>query len=215
MNDTLSGKRRLQLLLSSRSSSEIVLETSTGSILAAVGLYGNVLVFNRCLQNTQTPKLSWYIDYVVSDFWPCHGSVANSVVFVLKYRWKMARWISSFPSQWLFSSVSSQHVITNYGLNGAWPSLSHHSPTETPNLVFSVKRAKAMTVALWLFSSTVQLPYVANCGVYSFHLGKCICFVDSSPLAIIGIAYIVIPSVAVQNFYLKVYLALRARNHRV
>lgn len=88
-------------------------------------------------------------------------------------------------------------------------------PTETPNLVFSVKRAKAMTVALWLFSSTVQLPYVANCGVYSFHPGKCICFVDSSPLAIIGIAYIVIPSVVVQNFYLKVYLALRARNHRV
>ena len=78
-----------------------------------------------------------------------------------------------------------------------------------------MKRTKAMTVALWLFSSTVQLPYVANGGVYAFHPGKYICFVDSSPLAIISIAYIVIPSVVVQNFYLKVYLALRTRNHRV
>ena len=54
MNDTLSGKRRLQLLLSLRSSSEIVLETSTGSILAAVGLYGNVLVL---IVVYKTPRL--------------------------------------------------------------------------------------------------------------------------------------------------------------
>lgn len=54
MNDTLSGKRRLQLFLSSRSSSEIVLETSTGSILAAVGLYGNVLVL---IVVYKTPRL--------------------------------------------------------------------------------------------------------------------------------------------------------------
>lgn len=54
MNDTLSGKRRLQLLLSLRSSSEIVLETSTGSILAAVGLYGSVLVL---IVVYKTPRL--------------------------------------------------------------------------------------------------------------------------------------------------------------
>ncbi|XP_022792219.1 melatonin receptor type 1C-like [Stylophora pistillata] len=81
--------------------------------------------------------------------------------------------------------------------------------------LFNMKRTKVMTVASWMFSSTVQLPYVANGGIYTFHSGKCICFVDSSPLAIIGISYIVIPSFIVHHFYLKVYLALRARKRRV
>lgn len=67
MNDTLSGKRRLQLLLSSRSSSEIVLETSTGSILAAVGLYGNVLVLLVVYKTPRLRNVSLAISELVTE----------------------------------------------------------------------------------------------------------------------------------------------------
>lgn len=72
-----------------------------------------------------------------------------------------------------------------------------------------------MVVLVWLAASTVQLPYVANGGVYTFHPGKVICFVDFSFLAKLGIVYLVLPSLVVQHFYMKVFVALRANKKRV
>ena len=81
--------------------------------------------------------------------------------------------------------------------------------------IFSVKRTKLMAVFVWLVASTVQLPYVANGGVYAFHPGKVICFVEFSFLAKLGIVHLVLPSLVVQHFYMKVFLALRANKKRV
>lgn len=81
--------------------------------------------------------------------------------------------------------------------------------------IFSVRRTKLMALLVWLCASTVQLPYVANGDIYTFHPGKGICFVEFTLSAKVGIIYLVLPSIVVQHFYMKVFLALRANRRHV
>ena len=126
----------------------------------------------------------------------------------------MAWRVLSLSNHWLCSAFSLQRVGTNNGLNG----LDRHFRIAHPvrhRTIFSVRRTKLMALFVWLCASTVQLPYIATGGVYTFHPGKGICFAEFTLAANVGIVYLVLPSIVVQHFYLKVFLALRANKKRV
>lgn len=214
MNKTLFRQERLQHLLSSRSTSEIVLESSIGAIISVIGLSGNVLVL---LVVYKTPRLRNSAGILIMSL-----AISDLAMMVLQFPLVFSsviagRWIGGFYlcqiSGYSVAFLASASVQTM-----ALMALDRHFRIAHPikhRALFSVRRTKAMVVSLWLFSSTVQIPYVATGGVYTFHAGKCICFVDFSFLGMLGIAYIVIPSFVVQHFYVKVFLALRAHNNHV
>lgn len=214
MNKSFSGPERLQHLLSSRSTSAIVLESLIGALIFLVALPGNVLVL---LVVYKTPRLRNAAGILITSL-----AISDLAMMLLEFPLNFSsiitgRWLGGFYvcqiSGYVVPFLGSASVQTM-----ALMALDRHFRIAHPikhRTIFNVKRTKLMAILVWLLASTVQIPYVANGGVYTFHPGKCICFVEFSFLANVGIAYLVLPSIIVQHFYMKVFLALRANKKRI
>lgn len=214
MNQSSSGPERLAHLLNSRSTSTIVLESSIALLIFLVAVPGNVLVL---LVVYKTPRLRNAAGILIT-------SLAISDIVLLLFEFPITfsamitgRWLGGFYlcqiAGYAVPFLCSASVQTM-----ALMALDRHFRISHPvrhRTIFSVKRTKLMALLVWLAASTVQLPYVANGGVYTFHPGKGICFVEFTLLANVGIIYLVLPSIVVQHFYMKVFLALRANKKRV
>lgn len=213
MNQSSSGPERLAHLLKSRSTSIIVLESSIALLIFLVAVPGNVLVL---LVVYKTPRLRNAAGILIT-------SLAISDIVLLLF--EFPTFSAMITGRWLGGFYLCQ--ITGYAVpflcsasvqTMALMALDRHFRIAHPvrhRTIFSVKRTKLMALLVWLTASTVQLPYVANGGVYTFHPGKGICFVEFTLLANVGIIYLVLPSIVVQHFYMKVFLALRANRKRV
>lgn len=214
MNKSLSGLERLQQLLSSRSTSTIVLESSIGLLIFLVAVPGNMLVL---LVVYRTPRLRNAAGILITSL-AISDLALMLLVFPLSCSSIIAgRWLAGFYlcqiSGYAVPFLCSASLQTM-----ALMALDRHFRIGHPmkhRTIFTVKRTKLMAVIVWLIATTVQLPYVANGGVYTFHPGKTICFVDFTFLANLGFVYLVLPSVVVQHFYMKVFSALRANKKRV
>ena len=214
MNQSLSGPERLEHLLNSRSTSTIVLESSIPVLIFLVAVSGNVLVL---LVVYKTPRLRNGAGILIT-------SLAISDITVLFFEFPIT-FSAMITGRWLGGFYLCQ--ITGYAVpflcsasvqTMALMALDRHFRIAHPvrhRTIFSVKRTKIMALLVWLCASTVQLPYVANGGVYTFHPGKGICFAEFTPSANVGVVYLVVPSIVVQHFYTKVFLALRANKKRV
>ena len=214
MNESLSEQGRLQHLLRSRRTSTIGLESFIGLLIFLVAVPGNALVL---LVVYKTPRLRNAAGILITSLAISDLSLML-LVFPLTFSAMITgRWLGGFYlcqiSGYAVPFLCSASLQTM-----ALMALDRHFRIAHPikhRTIFSVKRTKVMAVLVWLVASTVQLPYVANGGVYIFHPGKVICFVEFSFLAKLGIFYLVLPSLVVQHFYTKVFLALRANKKRV
>lgn len=214
MNKSFSGPERLQELLSSRSASAIVLESSIGLIIFLVAVPGNVLVL---LVVYKTPRLRNAAGILITSL-AISDLALVLLEFPLTYSSIIAgRWLAGFYlcqiSGYVVPFLCSASLQTM-----ALMALDRHFRIAHPikhRAIFSVKRTKLMVVIVWLIATTVQLPYVANGGVYTFHPGKVICFLEFTFSAKVGIIYLILPSLIVQHYYIKVFLALRANKKRV
>lgn len=214
MNQSSSGPERLAHLLKSRSTSTIVLESSIALLIFLVAVPGNVLVL---VVVYKTPRLRNAAGILIT-------SLAISDIVLLLFEFPIT-FSAMITGRWLGGFYLCQ--ITGYAVpflcsasvqTMALMALDRHFRISHPvrhRTIFSVKRTKLMALLVWLAASTVQIPYVANGGVYAFHPGKGICFVEFTLLANVGIIYLVLPSIVVQHFYMKVFLALRANKKRV
>lgn len=214
MNDSLSGAERLQQLLSSRGTSTVVLESLIGSLIFLVAVPGNVLVL---LVVYKTPRLRNAAGILIASL-----AISDLAMMLLEFPLFISsitagRWVGGFYLCQI-SGYTVPFLCSASLLTMSLMALDRHFRIAHPikhRTIFSVKRTKLMAVVVWLIATTVQLPYVANGGVYTFHPGKAICFVDFSFLGKVGIVYLVLPSLVVQHFYLKVFLALRANKKRI
>ena len=214
MNQTLSGPERLEHLLNSRSTSTIVLESSVAVLIFLVAVPGNMLVL---LVVYKTPRLRNAAGILIT-------SLAISDITLILFESPIT-FSAMITGRWLGGFYLCQ--ITGYAVpflcsasvqTMALMALDRHFRIAHPvrhRTIFSIKRTKVMALLVWLCASTVQLPYVANGGVYNFHPGKSICFAEFTPSANVGFVYLALPSIVVQHFYLKVFLALRANRNRV
>ena len=214
MNQSLSGPERLQHLLNSRSMSTVVLESSIAALIFLVAVSGNVLVL---LVVYKTPRLRNAAGILIT-------SLAISDIAMLLFEFPIT-FSAIIIGRWLGGFYLCQ--ITGYAVpflcsasvqTMALMALDRHFRIAHPvkhRTIFSVRRTKLMALFVWLCASTVQLPYIATGGVYTFHPGKDICFAEFTLAANVGIVYLVLPSIVVQHFYLKVFLALRANKKRV
>ena len=214
MNQSLSGPEHLQHLLNSRSMSTVVLESSIAALIFLVAVSGNVLVL---LVVYKTPRLRNAAGILIT-------SLAISDIAMLLFEFPITfsaiiigRWLGGFYLCQIIGYavpfLCSASVQTM-----ALMALDRHFRIAHPvrhRTIFSVRRTKLMALFVWLCASTVQLPYIATGGVYTFHPGKGICFAEFTLAANVGIVYLVLPSIVVQHFYLKVFLALRANKKRV
>lgn len=214
MNQSFSGPERLEQLLNSRSTSTIVLESSIAVLIFLVAVPGNVLVL---LVVYKTPRLRNAAGILIT-------SLAISDIAMLLFEFPIT-FSAMITGRWLGGFYLCQ--ITGYAVpflcsasvqTMALMALDRHFRIAHParhRTIFSVRRTKLMALLVWLCASTVQLPYVANGDVYTFHPGKGICFVEFTLSAKVGIIYLVLPSIVVQHFYMKVFLALRANRRHV
>ncbi|XP_078359190.1 melatonin receptor type 1A-like [Oculina patagonica] len=214
MNNSFSGPERLQELLSSRSTSAIVLESSISLLIFFVAVPGNVLVL---LVVYKTPRLRNAAGILITSL-----AISDLALILLEFP---LTYSSIIAGRWLAGFYLCQ--ITGYAVpflcsaslqTMALMALDRHFRIAHPikhRTIFSVKRTKLMLVIVWLIATTVQLPYVVNDGVYTFHPGKVICFLEFTFSAKVGIIYLILPSLVVQHFYMKVFLALRANKKRV
>ena len=214
MNESLSEEGRLQNLFSSRSTFSIVLESSIALLIFLVAVPGNALVL---LVVYKTPRLRNAAGILITSLAISDLSLML-LLFPLTFSVMVTgRWLGGFYLCQI-SGYAVPFLCSGSLQTMALMALDRHFRIAHPikhRVVFSVKRTKLMVVLVWLAASTVQLPYVANGGVYTFHPGKVICFVDFSLLAKLGIVYLVLPSLVIQHFYMKVFLALRANKKRV
>ena len=214
MNESLSEEGRLQHLLSSRSIFSIVLESSIALLIFLVAVPGNALVL---LVVYKTPRLRNAAGILITSLAISDLSLML-LLFPLTFSVMITgRWLGGFYLCQI-SGYAVPFLCSGSLQTMALMALDRHFRIAHPikhRIVFNVKRTKLMVVLVWLVASTVQLPYVANGGVYTFHPGKVICFVDFSFLAKLGIVYLVLPSLVIQHFYMKVFLALRANKKRV
>ncbi|XP_020606633.1 melatonin receptor type 1A-like [Orbicella faveolata] len=214
MNESLSEQGRLQHLLSSRSTSSIVLESSIALLIFLVAVPGNTLVL---LVVYKTPRLRNAAGILITSL-----AISDLSLMLLLFPPAFSamitgRWLGGFYLCQI-SGYAVPFLCSGSLQTMALMALDRHFRIAHPikhRTIFSVKRTKLMVVLVWLVASTVQLPYVANGGVYTFHPGKFFCFVDFSFLAKLGIVYLVVPSLVIQHFYMKVFLALRANKKRV
>ena len=210
----LSGLERLQQLLSSRNTSIIILESSISVIMFLLAFTGNLLVL---LVVYKTPRLRnaagiFITSLAISDIAVVMlGCPLNTSALIA------GRWVAGFflcqisgYSVPFFASASLQTM--------ALMALDRFYRISNPikhRTTFTVKRSKTMAVLVWLVASTVNFPYVATGEMYTFHPGKGICFVNFSLSASTGITYLVLPSMILSHFYMKVFQALRANKRRV
>ena len=214
MNESLSEGGRLQHLLSSRSTFSIVLESSIALLIFLVAVPGNALVL---LVVYKTPRLRNAAGILITSLAISDLSLML-LLFPLTFSVMITgRWLGGFCLCQI-SGYAVPFLCSGSLQTMALMALDRHFRIAHPikhRIIFSVKRTKLMVVLVWLVASTVQLPYVANGGVYTFHPGKVICFVDFSFLAKLGIVHLVLPSLVIQHFYMKVFLALRANKKRI
>ena len=214
MNESLSEEGRLQNLFSSRSTFSIVLESSIALLIFLVAVPGNALVL---LVVYKTPRLRNAAGILITSLAISDLSLML-LLFPLTFSVMVTgRWLGGFYlcqiSGYAVPFLCSASVQTM-----ALMALDRHFRITRPvrhRTIFSVKRTKLMALFVWLAASTVQLPYVATGGVYTFHPGKGICFAEFTLAAKVGIVYLVLPSIVVQHFYMKVFLALRDNKKRV
>ena len=214
MNESLSGQDRRQHFLNSRSTSTIILESSIASLIFLVAVPGNALVL---LVVYKTPRLRNAAGILITSL-----AISDLALMLLEFPLTFSamitgRWLGGFYLCQI-SGYAVPFLCSGSLQTMALMALDRHFRIAHPikhRTIFSVKRTKLMVVLVWLVASTVQLPYVANGGVYTFHPGKVICFVEFTFLAKLGIVHLVLPSLVVQHFYMKVFLALRANKKRV
>lgn len=211
---SLSGPEGLQKCLDSRGAATIVLESCTSVLISLLAFTGNLLVL---LVVYKTPRLRNAAGIFITSL-----AISDLAIVVLGCPLNISaiiagRWIAGFLACQvtgycvLFLACASVQTMALMALDRFYR-ISHPIKHRT---IFNVKRSKTMVVVLWLLASTVNAPYVASGGVYTFHPGKGLCFVDFSLSASIGIIYLAIPSIVMSLFYVKVFQSLRANKRRV